>query len=76
MTRTRHDQTPEETVEIIVEEYLLRRAALERARSERQTVEAVMEAVSRGIPWDRIGQLLGIAPGSAKERYGEMRRAS
>jgi hypothetical protein len=53
-----------------VEEYLLQRAALARARSERQIVEAVSAARNAGIPWSRIGELLGTSAQAAQQRYG------
>ncbi len=54
-----------------VEEYLLERAALARARSELQVVEAVTAARTRGVPWNRIGELLGTSAQAAHQRYGE-----
>ena len=45
-----------------VEEYLLERAALARARSEQQIVDAITAARSKGVPWIRIGELLGTSP--------------
>ena len=53
-----------------VEEYLLQRAAMARARSERQIVEAVSAARSAGISWSRIGELLGTSAQAAQQRYG------
>jgi len=53
-----------------VEEYLLERAALARAHGERQLVEAVTAARAKGIPWQRIGELLGISAQAAQQRYG------
>ena len=52
------------------EEYLLQRAALARARSERQVVEAVEAARRAGLSWDRIGALLGTSAQAAQQRYG------
>ncbi len=52
-----------------VEEYLLRRAVLARARSERQIIEAVDAARAAGIPWNRIGKLLGTSAQAAHQRY-------
>ncbi len=42
-----------------VEEYLLQRAALNRARSERQIVDAVVIARAAGISSNKIGEILG-----------------
>jgi hypothetical protein len=53
-----------------VEEYLLQRAALARARSERQIIDAVAAARSAGMPWSRIGELLGTSAQAAQQRYG------
>lgn len=53
-----------------VEEYLLERATLDRARSERQVVEAVTAARSKGLSWQRIGAILGTSAQAAQQRYG------
>ena len=53
-----------------VEEYLLERAVLARAREERQIAEAVASARSKGIPWKRIGEILGTSAQAAQQRYG------
>ena len=53
-----------------VEEYLLQRAALARARSERQILDAVTAARSAGIAWSKIGELLGTSAQAAQQRYG------
>ena len=53
-----------------VEEYLLQRAALARAQGERRVVEAVVAARNAGIPWAKIGQLLGTSAQAAQQRYG------
>ena len=53
-----------------VAEYLLQRAVLGRARSERQLVEAVQAGRSAGMPWSRIGQLLGTSAQAVRQRYG------
>jgi len=58
--------------ERLVEEYLLERAALARARSERQVLEAVAAARSAGVSWTRIGRLLGTSAQAAQQRYGEI----
>ncbi|MGB8360676.1 MAG: hypothetical protein WCE80_04685 [Acidimicrobiia bacterium] len=61
---------PGESDEEPVEEYLLRRAALARARSERGVVDAVTVARSSGITWNRIGEILGTSAQAAQQRYG------
>ncbi len=55
-----------------VEEYLLQRAALARARSERDIVDAITAARSKGVPWQRIGELLGTSAQAAQQRYGNV----
>jgi hypothetical protein len=63
------DYQPDEHDETPVEEYLLRRSVLARARSERQVVEAVAAARAAGISWARIGQLLGTSAQAVQHRY-------
>ena len=63
-----YEPTPDD--ERPVEEYLLERAALARARGERQIVDAVVAARTKGIPWQRIGELLGTSAQAAQQRYG------
>lgn len=53
-----------------VEEYLLQRAALARAHSERQIVDAVAAARTAGTSWAKVGQLLGTSAQAAQQRYG------
>lgn len=53
-----------------VEEYLLERAVLDRARSERQVVDAVIAARAAGASWQKIGRLLGTSAQAAQQRYG------
>lgn len=55
-----------------VEEYLLERAALDRARSERQVVDAVVAARAAGASWQKIGGLLGTSAQAAQQRYGSV----
>ena len=55
-----------------VEEYLLERAALDRARSERQVLDAVIAARAAGASWQRIGSLLGTSAQAAQQRYGSV----
>jgi hypothetical protein len=59
-----------------VEEYLLERAALARARGERQIVDAVTAARAKGVSWQRIGELLGTSAQAAQQRYGTVIEAS
>ncbi len=63
---------PEEGDERPVEEYLLQRAALNRARSERQIVDAVVAARVARISWKKIGEILGTSAQAAQQRYGEV----
>ena len=66
---------PDPDDEIDVAEYLLRRAALGRARSERQVAEAVVAARRAGVSWKRIGAELGISAQAAQQRYGSLKKA-
>ena len=66
------DYEPEPGDERPVEEYMLQRAALERARGERQIVDAVTGARAKGITWQRIGELLGTSAQAAQQRYGSV----
>lgn len=61
---------PDDAVEVPVEEYLLQRAVIARARSEQQVFEAVAKARSAGISWQRIGSLVGTSAQAAQQRYG------
>lgn len=70
LARRFEEYQPSEADERPVEEYLLQRAAVARARSERQIVDAVVAARSAGIPWARIGDLLGTSAQAAQQRYG------
>lgn len=56
--------------ERVVEEYLLERATIDRARSERQIVDAVVAARGKGLSWQRIGDILGTSAQAAQQRYG------
>lgn len=64
------DYEPSTDDEVDVAAYLLRRAALARARSERQVAEAVDSARRAGMSWKRIGAELGISAQGAQQRYG------
>lgn len=64
------DYEPADGDERSVEEYMLERATLDRARSERQVVEAVTAARSKGMSWVRIGAVLGTSAQAAQQRYG------
>ena len=64
------DYEPDPADERSVEEYLLERAALARARSERQIVDAVTAARAKSVSWQRIGELLGTSAQAAQQRYG------
>jgi len=63
------DYEPGEGDEVAVEEHLLRRAALARARSERDVVEAVTAARLAGTSWNKIGEILGTSAQAAQQRY-------
>lgn len=66
------DYEPSDADEIPVEEYLLQRAALARARSEQQVAEAVIAARTAGTSWQKIGGLLGTSAQAAQQRYGSV----
>ena len=53
------DYEPADGDERPAEEYLLHRAVLARARSERQIVDAIAAARSVGISWSNIAEMLG-----------------
>jgi hypothetical protein len=66
------DYEPDADAERPVEEYLLERAALARARSERQVADAVIAARAAGASWQKIGTLLGTSAQAAQQRYGSL----
>jgi len=70
LARRFEDYKPTESEERPVEEYLLERAVLQRARSERQILDAVVAARAASIPWVKIGELLGTSAQAAQQRYG------
>jgi hypothetical protein len=53
-----------------LEEYLLQRAALARARSEQQIIDAIIAARAAGTSWQKIGAILGTSAQAAQQRYG------
>jgi hypothetical protein len=55
---------------------MLERAALARARSERQVADAVIAARVSGASWQKIGSLLGTSAQAAQQRYGALIDAS
>ena len=67
---------PEPGDERPVEEYLLERAVLARARSERQVVDAITIARAKGVSWQHIGELLGTSAQAAQQRYSNVISAS
>jgi hypothetical protein len=75
LARRFEDYQPDPDDEIDVAEYRLRRAALSRARSERQVAEAVVAARRAGVSWKRIGAELGISAQAAQQRYGSVTEA-
>ena len=70
------DYEPEASDERPVEEYMLERAALARARSERQVADAVIAARTAGASWQKIGALLGTSAQAAQQRYSSVVEAS
>jgi hypothetical protein len=67
---------PGDANEVPVVEHLLRRAALARARTERQIIEAVEAARADGLSWARIGALLGTSAQAAQQRYAHLAETS
>ncbi len=63
---------PDDGDERPVEEYMLERAALGRARSERQVFDAVVAARAAGASWQKIGSLLGTSAQAAQQRYSSL----
>ena len=61
---------PDRANEIPVEEYLLQRAVVARARCEQQVIDGVSKARAAGLSWQRIGALLGTSAQAAQQRYG------
>lgn len=61
---------PSTGVDVDVPEYLLRRAVIARARTERQVADAVGAARQAGLSWARIGEELGVSAQAAQQRYG------
>jgi hypothetical protein len=76
LARRFEDYEPSPDDEVAVAEHLLRRAALARARSERQIAEAVETARRSGLSWKRIGAELGTSAQAAQQRYGIDRRSA
>lgn len=70
------DHEPDPSNERPVEEYMLERAALARARSEREVADAVIAARNVGASWQKIGALLGTSAQAAQQRYSSVVEAS
>lgn len=66
------DYKPESADERPVEEYLIERAVVARARSERELLDAVVRSRANGVSWQRIGELLGTSAQAAQQRYGNL----
>lgn len=76
LARRFEDYEPNSGDERDVEEYLLERATLARAHGERQIVEAVTAARSKGMSWQRIGAILGTSAQAAQQRYSAVVESS
>ena len=63
------DFDPNQARDIPVEEYLLQRAVVARARSEQQLLDTVVAARAAGLSWQKIGALLGTSAQAAQQRY-------
>lgn len=70
LARRFEDYEPKPSDERPVEEYLLERATIARARGERQVVDAITVARSKGMSWQKIGDILGTSAQAAQQRYG------
>lgn len=70
LARRFEEYDPKAGDERVLEEYLLERATIDRARSERQIVDAVVAARGKGLSWQRIGDILGTSAQAAQQRYG------
>ena len=70
LARRFQDFDPDHANEVPVEEYLLQRAVVARARSEQQLIDTVVNARSAGLSWQKIGSLLGTSAQAAQQRYG------
>jgi hypothetical protein len=70
LTQRFEDYEPSDGDERPAEEYLLQRAALARARSEHQILDAVVAARAAEISWAKIGELLGTSAQAAQQRHG------
>lgn len=69
------DYEPSPDDEVGAAEYLLSRAVVARARTERQLSEAVAAARRAGLSWKKIGAELGISAQAAQQRYGAVTRS-
>ena len=67
---------PDHATDVDIPEYLLRRAVIARARSERQIADAVTAARHDGMSWARIGKELGVSAQAAQQRYGHAEQAN
>lgn len=76
LTKRFEDFDPDRADEIPVEEYLLQRAVVARARSEQQLIDTVVNARTAGVSWQKIGALLGTSAQAAQQRYGTFVEAS
>lgn len=65
-----YEPSPDDEVDVA--EFLLRRAALARSRSERQVAEAVVAARRAGLSWKRIGEQIGTSAQATQQRYGPL----
>ncbi|WP_419553729.1 hypothetical protein [Candidatus Poriferisodalis sp.] len=64
------NEFPERAREVPVAELLLERAARARAQCEQAVADAVRSALAAGMPWSRVGAILGIDALDARRTYG------
>lgn len=66
----------DQAVDVPVEEYLLQRAVVARARCEQQLIDAIARARAAGLTWQRVGSLIGTSAQAAQQRYAIVLEAS
>lgn len=72
LARQFEDFNLDDASEMPVEEYVLQRAVVARARSEQNLIDAVARARSAGLTWQKVGELMGTSAQAAQQRYGPL----
>ena len=65
-----YEPSPDDEIDVTL--HLLRRAAMNRAHSERQVAEPVAAARTAGLTWKQIGEQIGTSAQGAQQRYGAL----